>query len=140
MTIPVFIAVGIGAAIAVQAATISSLADRVHPLTISLALLGSGLLMASIWASATRAWPDTLIVAMQWWWVPLGAVGWGIVAALGWTVARLGVALGLSLIVGAQLAAGLLIDLGRGQAVLGWRAAVGVVLLMAGEGLLGSAR
>lgn len=140
MTVPVLVALAIGAAIALQAATVSGLTEAVHPLTISLALLASGMLVAGAWAWATDGWSDILTVIRHWWWLPLGALGWGIVAALGWTVARLGVALGLSLIVGAQLTTGLVIDLSRGQAVLGWRPASGVVLLMAGATLLGTAR
>lgn len=140
MTASLIVALCIGVAIALQAATVSSLAAVVHPLTISLALLASGLLVATAWASVVQAWPDTLTVVARWWWLPLGALGWAIVAALGWTVARLGVGLGLSLIVGAQLTMGLVIDMTRGQVVLGWRAAGGVALLMAGSALLGAAR
>ncbi|MGH3442359.1 MAG: DMT family transporter [Nitriliruptorales bacterium] len=140
MTIPVLVALGIGAAIAIQAVAISSLTGAVHPLAISLSLLVSGLVVGIGWATVHGAWPEVLVVARQWWWLPLGAAGWAIVAALGWTVARLGAAAGLSLIVAAQLTAALVIDAGRGHALVGPRSLAGAALLVVGAALLGSAQ
>ena len=136
MLVPVLVAVAIGIAIALQAAAVSSLAGTIHPLAISLALLAAGIAVATVWASIRKTWPDAFEVVGHWWWLPLGVAGWAIVAALGWTVARLGVATALSLIVGAQLTAALLIDVGRGSATMGWRAAAGVALVGAGATLL----
>lgn len=135
MAIPVVVALGIGAAIALQATAVSSITDTVHPLTISLALLASGIVVAATWATARSAWPDTLTVVGHWWWLPLGAIGWGIVAALGWTAGRLGVAVALSLVVGSQLTVALVINLARGGAV-GWRSVAGVAFLVWGAVLL----
>ena len=102
MTVPLLVALGIGAAIALQAATVGHLSGEVHPLTISLALLLSGVAVASTWASVRHAWPEVLAVTGRWWWVPLGIAGWVIVAALGWTASRLGVAVALAVVVGSQ--------------------------------------
>lgn len=138
MVVPVLVALGIGLAIALQAAALSSLVGAVHPLAISLSLLASGLVVGSGWAVIHGAWPEVLVVARQWWWLLLGAAGWAIVAALGWTVARLGAAAGLSLIVAAQLTGALVVDVSRGHAPIGARSLAGVALLVAGAALLGS--
>lgn len=134
--IPVLVALGIGAAIALQATAVSSLTSTVHPLAISLALLASGILVASSWATARQAWPETLAVVGHWWWLPLGAVGWAIVAALGWTAGRLGVAVALALMVGSQLTVGLTIDVVRGTTAGGLRSVLGLAFVVVGTTLL----
>lgn len=136
MTVPLLVALAIGAAIALQAATVGHLSGEVHPLTISLALLLSGVLVASTWATVRHAWPDVLAVTGRWWWLPLGIAGWVIVAALGWTASRLGVAVALAVVVGSQLTVGLVIDGVRGTGTVSWRAVGGVVLVVAGAALL----
>lgn len=136
MTVPLLVALAIGAAIALQAATVGQLSGEVHPLTISLALLLSGVAVASTWATVRHAWPEVLAVTGRWWWLPLGIVGWVIVAALGWTANRLGVAVALAVVVGSQLTVGLVVDTVRGTGMVSWRAAGGVVLVVAGAALL----
>ncbi len=136
MTVPLVVALGIGAAIALQAATVGDLADEVHPLTISLALLMSGVVAASTWATVRQVWPEVLAVTGRWWWLPLGIAGWVIVAALGWTASRLGVAVALAVVVGAQLTVGLVLDAVWGTGTVSWRAVGGVVLVVAGAAML----
>lgn len=89
--------------------------------------------------SVSRVEPVALAVVGHWWWLPLGAVGWAIVAALGWTVGRLGVAVALALIVGSQLTVALTIDLARGTTTGGLRRVVGVALVVVGATLLSAA-
>lgn len=138
MTVPLLVALGIGAAIALQTATVGHLSGEVHPLTISLALLLSGVAVASTWASVRHAWPEVLAVTGRWWWLPLGIAGWAIVAALGWTASRLGVAVALAVVVGSQLTVGLVVDAIRGTGTVSWRAVGGVILVVAGAALLSS--
>ena len=47
----VLVTLVVGATIALQAATIGRLSDALNPLTISLSLLASGLIVGSAWAS-----------------------------------------------------------------------------------------
>lgn len=136
MIIPILVALCIGAAIALQATVVGRMTETLHPLAVSLSLLVSGLVVASVWASLRQAWPQALTVAVQWWWVPLGAVGWGIVAALGWTVTRLGVATALAVVVGSQLTVAIIVDLVRGSATIGWRNVAGAALVVIGATLL----
>ena len=136
MTVPLLVALALGAAIALQAATVGHLAAEVHPLTISLALLMSGVAVASTWATVRHAWPEVLAVTSRWWWLPLGIAGWVIVAALGWTASRLGVAVALAVVVGSQLTVGLVVDAVRGTGTVSWRPVGGVVLVVAGAAML----
>lgn len=106
MAVAVLVALVVGATIALQAAIIGRLSGTVHPLTISLSLLVSGILAGGLWVIRQTAWTDVATVARQWWWLPLGAAGWLIVGALGWTSARLGVAQALAIVIGAQLSMG----------------------------------
>lgn len=131
MTAAVLVAVLVGVTIAVQAATIAGVSDLIRPAAVSLALLAAGILVGGIWAGARGAWPEVRAVASHWWWLPLGAAGWLIVAALGWTAARLGVAPALSLVIGAQLLAALAIDALRGVHPVGPRTVAAGVLLLA---------
>lgn len=91
MALAVLIALIVGATIALQAATIGRLTIAINPLTISLSLMVSGVVIGGVWASLHSAWTDVATVARLWWWLPLGAAGWLIVGALGWTSERLGV-------------------------------------------------
>lgn len=125
-------AVGIGIAVAVQVAVLGRASRTWHPLSISLALQFAGVLAGVIWALHHRAWPEVWQVTAQWWWLALGALGWGIVAALGFTAARAGVSRTLAVVVVAQLLAGLVLDQVGGQLEVGVRHPVGVALLVMG--------
>lgn len=126
----------VGATIALQAATIGRLSKALNPLTISLSLLASGLIVGSVWASYHGAWHDVLTVAWRWWWLPLGTAGWLIVGALGWTSERLGVAHALALVIGAQLSTALVIDIARGTTAFGPRPIIGLLLIVVGTALI----
>lgn len=107
-------AIAIGAAVAFQVSILSRSGAIAHPLAVSLALQASGLLVSCVWVVARRDWAGVLAVAGQWWWLPLGTLGWGVVAALGFA-ARLGVGATLAAVsVAAQLVIGLGIDLRTG--------------------------
>lgn len=140
MNLAVFVALCVGTAIALQATAVGDATNVSHPLAVSLALLVSGLIVASAWATVHGAWPDVVAVAGHWWWLPLGVVGWGIVAALGWTVARIGVPAALAVVVGSQLTVALVIDLARGVTTAGWRSVAGVAFVMVGTTLLTTSR
>ena len=139
MALAVHIAIAVGVAIALQAATIGRLSSAIHALAISLSLLVGGLLVAGVWAGLQGAWLDVATVARKWWWLPLGAAGWVIVGALGWTAERLGVAQALALVIGAQLCTALVIDVVRGTVVFGPRPVVGLILIVIGATLLRTA-
>ena len=132
MALAVFVALVVGATIALQAAIIGRLSGTVNALAISLSLLVSGILAGGVWASLQDAWTDVAAVVRLWWWLPLGAAGWLIVGALGWTAARLGAAQALALVIGAQLSTALAIDVARGTIVLGPRPIIGLVLIVVG--------
>lgn len=136
MALAVLVAIVVGATIALQAATIDRLSNTINPLTISLSLLVSGILIGSVWASLQSAWTDVATVGRQWWWLPLGAAGWLIVGALGWTSERLGVAQALALVIGARLSMALMIDVARGTIIVGPRPVIGLVLIVVGTSLL----
>lgn len=139
MVLAVFVALVVGATIALQAATIGRLTNAINPLTISWALLVSGLLIGGGWVSVQNVWTDVVTVARQWWWLPLGAAGWLIVGALGWTSERLGVAQALALVIAAQLSTALVMDVAKGTVALGARPLVGLVLVVVGAGLIRAA-
>ena len=74
-----------------------------------------------------------VLAAMRfWWWVPLGVLGWLLVAALGFASSRIGVMATLGVSVAVQLLVGLVIDVARGHVVLGPRPLIGVLLLAVG--------
>ncbi len=139
MALAVLIALIVGATIALQAATIGRLTIAINPLTISLSLMVSGVVIGGVWASLHSAWTDVATVTRLWWWLPLGAAGWLIVGALGWTSERLGVTQALALVIGAQLSTALAIDVARGTATIGPRPIIGLVLIVVGTGVLRAA-
>jgi uncharacterized membrane protein YdcZ (DUF606 family) len=130
------VAIAVGVAIAVQVALLGSAAHRMPPLGVSLALQVAGVLAGAVWATATGSWHVVADVRRFWWWVPLGVLGWLLVAALGFASARIGVTVTLGVSVAVQLLVGLGIDVARGRADLALRPLVGVVLLAAGVVLL----
>jgi len=137
----VVVSMGIGLAAAVQAAILGRAASELRTLAVSLGLLLAGLMVAATWATTQRAWGDVAETASQWWWLPLGVMGWLIVGALGFASARIGVAATLGLAVATQLATGLAIDVHRNTISLGVRPLLGLVLLGVGVVMLvGAAR
>lgn len=130
------IAVGLGAAIAVQVAVLGRASADSHSLVVSLALQISGTLIGLIWMLHHQSWPVLVRVGLQWWWLPLGVLGWGVVGALGHVSARLGTGITLVVVVTAQLVAGLVIDLATGRVSPSVYQPVAVVLLVAGVLLL----
>jgi uncharacterized membrane protein YdcZ (DUF606 family) len=128
----VVVAAAIGMAVGVQVTVLGEASRRFHPLTISLALQIAGVLVGGVWAIHQRAWSDILEVSLQWWWLPLGAIGWGIVAALGFAAARGGISATLAVVIGSQLVTGLALDQTIGKLDLSVRHLVGVALLVVG--------
>ena len=128
----VLVAIAVGVAIAVQVALLGSASHRMHPLSVSLALQVAGVLAGALWVTATNGWHVVLAATRFWWWVPLGVLGWLLVAALGFASSRIGVTATLGVSVAVQLLVGLGIDVARGRAVLGPRPVIGVLLLAAG--------
>lgn len=66
------------------------------------------------------------------WKLRLGALGWGIVAALGFSASRLGASTTLAVVVAAQIVAALVLDQIAGRVDIGIRQPVGVLLLVGG--------
>ena len=132
----IVVAVLVGVSIAVQVLLVGRASRGIHPLSISLALQGSGLFVGVIWALSKQTWSSVLSVTGHWWWLPLGALGWGIVAALGYSSARLGATATLAIVVATQLTAGLVLDRVLGEIDLGVRHPIGVLLLVGGALLL----
>lgn len=130
--IALVVAVAIGLAVAAQASILGGASRTLHPLGISFALQVAGVLVGLAWVVWARAWSQVVDVASSWWWLPLGVVGLGVVAALGFASARLGALLTLAVVVAAQLGGALVLDLWRGELALDWRQPLGVVLVLAG--------
>jgi uncharacterized membrane protein YdcZ (DUF606 family) len=107
----VVIAALVGVGIAVQVRVLGSASSEHHPLSVSLALLLPGVLAGLVWATVRREWHVVDAVTRTWWWIPLGVVGWLVVAALGAASARIGVAATLAVSIAVQLAVGLLLDM-----------------------------
>lgn len=128
----VVVAVSLGVAIAVQVAVLGRASRYAHPLSISLALQAAGLIVGLVWVLARGAWDQVGSVVVQWWWLPVGALGWVIVAGLGFASERIGVSTTVALVVAAQLIAGLGAARVSGEVVLSMRHPLGVVLLLAG--------
>jgi uncharacterized membrane protein YdcZ (DUF606 family) len=84
-------------------------------------------------------WSDVAAIARLWWWIPLGVGGWIVVAALGFAASRVGVATVLAISVGAQLAAGLAIDIAVGTSLVGSRSFLGVALVVSGAAVMTTA-
>lgn len=134
----VTVAVVVGISIALQVLLVGRASQNVPPLAISTALQSSGLVAGIIWAASQRAWPTAAGIVGRWWWLPLGALGWGIVAALGYASARLGASSTLAIVVASQLVAGITLDRIVGEIDIGARHPLGVVLLVVGTWLIGS--
>jgi uncharacterized membrane protein YdcZ (DUF606 family) len=126
------VAVAVGIGVACQVAVLGRSSGKLHPLAISVGLQLAGLLVGTVWVVSQRAWSDVTTVVAQWWWVPLGALGWLLVAALGFASHRIGVTTTLGLAVSSQLLVGLGLDIRGGAANLGFRPIAGVALLVAG--------
>ncbi|MFV2063393.1 MAG: DMT family transporter [Chloroflexota bacterium] len=132
MGVAVAVAIGVGIAIAAQVAIVGQASRVIHPLTVSLALQASGLLVGISWAVWSRTWPQLTGVVTQWWWLPLGALGLGVVAALGFSASRLGVNSTLAMVIASQLFAGLLLDHFSGRIEMGLSQSFGASLLVVG--------
>jgi len=126
------VALVVGISVAVQVMLVGRVSRGVHPLAVSFVLQGSGLLAGLIWTASQRAWSVALSLVGNWWWIPLGALGWGIVAALGYSSARIGASVTLALVVAAQLTMGLLLDSTSGEIELGFHQPLGVLLMLGG--------
>jgi uncharacterized membrane protein YdcZ (DUF606 family) len=136
MGVAFVVAIGVGLAIAVQVAIVGQTSRLIHPLVISVALQASGLLVGIAWAIWSRSWPQITDVVHLWGWIPLGAVGWGIVAALGFSAARLGASTTLAIVIAAQLIAALLLDQATGRVEMGVHQPAGALLLIVGVVLI----
>jgi transporter family-2 protein len=136
MGIGFVVAVLVGVGIAVQVAVLGRTSGSVSPLAVSLALQVSGVAVAAVWATSRGAWSEVAVVGRNWWWIPLGAGGWAVVAALGFASNRVGVAATLSLSVAAQLVAGLVIDSTAGSSNLEATTILGAVLILSGATLI----
>ena len=132
----VLVAILTGVAIATQASVLGSAGRRINPLSVSLALQLSGVLVGLLWLAWSRSWGEVAEVARAWWWIPLGLLGLAVVAAIGYSAARLGALVTLALLVAAQLVAGLVLDVRTGSVVLDWRQPLGILLVLGGTVLI----
>lgn len=131
----ILVAAAVGAAIAAQVGIIGRAAGRFDVLAISMILQVGGLAGAVVWMSARSGWGQLVSLGRTWWWLPLGIVGWVIVAGLGFASARIGVAAVLAVSVASQLVTGLAMDTTSGIPV-GGRGLAGAVLLVTGAVLI----
>jgi len=132
----IVIAVAVGVAIAIQVAVVGRASGDVHPLAVSTVLQIAGMLSGILWVLHRSAWAELGAVAVRLWVLPLGLAGWGIVAALGYSSARLGVSTTLVLVVATQLVAVLVVDLATGDAAFNLRQPIGVVLVICGAAIV----
>lgn len=132
----VLVAILVGFGVAAQVRILGASSSQCHPLSISFALQLAGVLAGLVWITARSDWRTITAVVVSWWWLPLGVGGWVVVAALGFSSARLGVATVLSLSIAAQLVAGLLIDAGSTDRGLSAPSVIGAVLVVTGVALI----
>lgn len=132
----IVVAVLVGLGIALQVSIVGRAAGDTSPLAISFALQLSGVAVAAVWATSRGSWPDVLAIGRHWWWVPLGAGGWIVVAALGFASNRIGVVSTLALSVTAQLVAGLVADSVAGTGHVSVSSVLGAVLTISGVVLI----
>jgi transporter family-2 protein len=130
------VAVVVGISIAIQVLLVGRASQDVPPLVISTALQSSGLVAGLIWVASQRAWSAAIPIVGKWWWLPLGALGWGIVAALGYASARLGASTTLAIVVASQLVTGLVLDLTTDGIEISIRQPLGAGLLVVGALLI----
>jgi uncharacterized membrane protein YdcZ (DUF606 family) len=136
MTSAIVVALIVGSAIAVQVAIVGRASRTLHPLAISFALQAAGLLVGIGWVVWSRTWPQLPQVIGQWWWLPLGLVGWVVVAALGFSAARLGASATLAIVISAQLVVGLGLDRAAGELDIAAPQVLGAALLVSGAVLV----
>lgn len=129
------VAIAVGCVIAIQVGVVGRAGQHYDLLVVSLVLQIGGLAAGFGWIAARSAWAEAIAVARMWWWIPLGAAGWAIVAGLGFASSRLGVAATLSVAITTQLGVGLAID---GGPTVTFRAITGLVLLVFGTVLITS--
>jgi uncharacterized membrane protein YdcZ (DUF606 family) len=122
----------VGLTIAAQSFLLGTRGGSTSPVGLSLALTIAGTLAGVVWATTRRRWGEVVAVSGQWWWLPLGVAGWLIVAALGWSAARLGVAAALAIVVAAQLTGGLALDVLSGRVRLSASSVAGVAVVCVG--------
>jgi uncharacterized membrane protein YdcZ (DUF606 family) len=132
VVVAIALAIGVGIAVAAQSSILGGASRWLHPLSVSFALQIAGMSVGVVWAVHARAWPEVFEVVRQWWWLPLGLVGLGVVAAIGFCSARLGTLVTLALIIAAQLVAGLVFDVVNGVTNLDMRQPTGVLLVVGG--------
>lgn len=126
------VAMLVGVGIGVQVAIIGRSSATTSPLAVSFALQLAGSAAAVLWATRHGAWTDVVAVARQWWWIPLGIVGWVIVAGLAYASRQAGAAAALSVAVASQLTTGLVFDAAMNVRHIGPRHALGILLIAAG--------
>lgn len=133
----IVVLVGIG--IAVQVAVLGRTARETDPLAVAFALQISGVAVAAVWATTKGTWGDVLAIGRYWWWIPLGAGGWVVVAALGFAAERIGVAATVSVSVATQVLTAFAIDSSTGSGHVGARSVLGAALVLGGVIVVGPA-
>lgn len=121
-----------GITIAVQTWLVGGISESSAPLATSMGLMLAGVLVGAVWLVRASEWAAVGVVVRQWWWLPLGAAGWAIVAVLGWSAHRLGVATALTTVVAAQLCTGVVIDALTGGDRVSISSLAGVFLVIGG--------
>jgi uncharacterized membrane protein YdcZ (DUF606 family) len=126
----------IGVGIAVQVAILGKASSTIPPAALSMALQGAGLLVGAVWAFATHSWREVISVTQLWWWVPLGALGWGLVGLLAFSSGKIGPGATLALSIGSQLIAAVVIELALNRFGISPTGAIGVGLIIIGGVLI----
>jgi transporter family-2 protein len=139
MSSGIVLALVIGIGIAFQVSVLGRTASDANPLTVSLALQLAGVGVAAAWATSRGTWGDVIAIGRYWWWIPLGAGGWILVAALGLASDKIGVASTLALSVAAQLLAALVIDATAGTVHISIQTTLGAALVLGGVILVSTA-
>lgn len=132
MSAGIAVAALVGIGIGLQVAILGRSSAEVNPLSVSLALQLGGVIGASLWATSRAEWSEVLDVVTRPWWLPLGVGGWIVVAALGYSSDRVGVATTLAVSIAAQATVGLAIDSTLGMRTIGVAPIVGTSMILIG--------
>lgn len=130
------IAVLAGFLIAVQSITIGLGAERSGPWLVSWLVHAAGLAVGTVWVLTRTSAAEVAAAVRLPWWPVAGIVGFGLVAAVGTAVSRLGAGPAIAVSTATQLVVALVYDAVRTGTPVAPRQVLGALVLVAGAYLV----